>query len=228
MAVDLSFSASEIHFSSSTSTGARNPLRRCYGDREIHSYTRTLVLVSRTRSDRGPRKEFVHEDKHQVRPCRQTVRGRVFVSRHVRQSPRGSDDKHATQEAVVLPRQSSPSRCTRFRILSRGSSRPTPRTNRRSRENHLGIHSRSGNTATPPRRHRFFFASFFKTPSVSGHRARGTILERPDYIPRTKHENYATAPPSCRVAQIDDPCASSRYPRRDKYPCFCQGPRKRL
>lgn len=51
----------------------------------------------------GPgRKEFVREDKHRIRRCRQTERARAPASssRHVRQSPRGSDDKHATQEAV--------------------------------------------------------------------------------------------------------------------------------
>lgn len=33
---------------------------------------------------------------------------RASSSRHVRQSPCGSDDKHATQEAVVLPVRSDP------------------------------------------------------------------------------------------------------------------------
>lgn len=35
-------------------------------------------------------------------------RARASSSRHVRQSPCGSDDKHATQEAVVLPVRSDP------------------------------------------------------------------------------------------------------------------------
>jgi len=51
---------------------------------------------------------------------------------------------------------------------SRSSSRPTPRTNRRLRGNPLGIHSRLG-----------IRPLLLQNPSVSGHRARGTITGRP-------------------------------------------------
>lgn len=41
----------------------------------------TLVRpYAATRSDRGQRKEFVHEDKHRIRPCRQTERARLRLS----------------------------------------------------------------------------------------------------------------------------------------------------
>lgn len=79
----------------------------------------------------------------------------------------------STRPSITLRirRQTCNARSCRPRPLgsSRSSSRPTPRTNRRLRGNTLGIHSRSG-----------IRPLLLQNPSLSGHRARGTITGRPD------------------------------------------------
>lgn len=125
-------------------------------------------------------------------------RARASSSRHVRQSPCGSDDKHATQEAVVLPVVVSPPR----RILSRSSSRPTPHVQTEDYEETLSEY------ILGQEYDRFFFKTHLFRATARVARSRTTGLNR---AARTKHKNY----PSCGRCRDQRPI--SFHCRFDKY-----------
>jgi hypothetical protein len=121
-------------------------------------------------------------------------RARASSSRHVRQSPCGSDDKHATQEAVVLPVVVVVVVRPPRRILSRSSSRPTPHVQTEDYEETLSEYILGQEYG------RFFFKTHLFRATARVARSRTTGLNR---AARTKHKNY---PPFFLVlnAEIND------------------------
>lgn len=70
----------------------------------------TLVRpYAATRSDRGQRKEFVHEDKHRIRPCRQTERARLRL---------GTSVNHPADPTTNMQRKKPSRRRLRSDLLS--------------------------------------------------------------------------------------------------------------
>lgn len=95
---------------------------RCCRGREIHSYPCTWA----TRSDKDPRKELVHEDKH---------RGSDYVAKQSARLRLGTSVNHPADPTTNMQRKKlspSPRRALPAVLgSSRDSSRSMPRTNRR-------------------------------------------------------------------------------------------------